>query len=224
MSNYAGRLKRPRTLTELEQDRLLKVTGERRDGFRDHMIISLALGTGLRELEIVSLDVHQVVAFTEPIAFAPGAEGAPPLVLGEDGDQHVRRRVQLVRFKGSGRAGGRRQEVILTDAVRYKLQRYLQLIRGRLLTAPLFLSREGGRLSTRQVRTMFARWQQRAGFETRHPFHVLRHTYCSNVYRESERDLVHVQAMARHSRVETSMIYTQASDEELLITARRLKS
>jgi site-specific recombinase XerC len=221
VSNYAGRLKRPRTLTELEQERLLKVTGEHRDGFRDHMIISLALGTGLRELEIVSLDVHQVVAFTESIAFAPGA--APP-VVGDDGDQHVRRRVQLVRFKGSGRAGGRRQEVILSDAVRYKLQKYLQLIRGRLLTAPLFVSREGGRLSTRQVRTLFARWQQRAGFETRHSFHVLRHTYCSSVYRESGRDLVQVQQLARHSRVETSLIYTQASDDELLITARRLKS
>jgi len=38
----------PRVLTEAEQTALLKVTGEHRDGFRDHMIIALALGTGLR--------------------------------------------------------------------------------------------------------------------------------------------------------------------------------
>ena len=49
MTTYADAItKPPRTLTELEQKLLLKTTGEHRDGFRDHVIISLALGTGLR--------------------------------------------------------------------------------------------------------------------------------------------------------------------------------
>jgi hypothetical protein len=41
--------KPPRTLTDLEQKLIMKTTGEHRDGYRDHCIISLALGTGLRE-------------------------------------------------------------------------------------------------------------------------------------------------------------------------------
>jgi integrase/recombinase XerC len=217
VSNYAARVKRPRTLTELEQARLLKVSGEHREGFRDHVIFALALGTGLRELEIVSLDVQDVVAFTLPMDGKPHA-----ISVADDEDQHVRRRVLLRRFKGSGRAGGRLQEVMLSDAVRYKLQKYLQVIRGRPLIDPLFISRNGERLSTRQVRKLFATWQQRAGFETRFSFHALRHTYCTNVYRDSGRDLVAVQQLARHARVETSLIYTRASDEELLRIVRKL--
>ena len=57
MTAYADAIaKPPRTLTELEQKLLLKTTGEHRDGYRDHVIISLALGTGLREHELLALD------------------------------------------------------------------------------------------------------------------------------------------------------------------------
>mgnify|MGYP003392290152 FL=1 len=51
MTTYADSVSRPaRTLTENEQRLLLKVTGQRRDGFRDHVIYSVALGAALREL------------------------------------------------------------------------------------------------------------------------------------------------------------------------------
>lgn len=49
MPAYAAAIPRPpRTQTELEQATLLKVTGEHRSGYRDHVIFALALGTGLR--------------------------------------------------------------------------------------------------------------------------------------------------------------------------------
>lgn len=80
MPAYATAIQRPpRTLTELEQATLLKVTGEHRDGFRDHCIFAVALGTGLREHEIAALDVRDV--------------------LHEDG--RVRRRIALRIFKRS---------------------------------------------------------------------------------------------------------------------------
>ena len=220
MSNYASTTTPPRTLTEMEQQRLLKVSGEHRDGFRDHVIFALALGAGLREHEIVALNVQDVLAFNAQLP--AGAVGGPA-AAGDEG-QYVRRRVLLWKFKGSARAGGRQQEVILSDQVRYKLQKYLQQIRGRLLIDPLFRSRKGQRLSTRQLRELFATWQQRAGFERRFRFHDLRHTYCTNVYRESGRDITQVQRLARHSRIETSLIYTHASDEEILATVKKLRS
>jgi integrase len=61
MTTYADAIaKPPRTLTELEQKLLLKTMSEHRDGYRDHVLISLALGTGLREHELQALDCGDV--------------------------------------------------------------------------------------------------------------------------------------------------------------------
>jgi integrase len=80
MTAYADAIaKPPRTLTDLEQKLILKTTGEHLDGFRDHVLISLALGTGLREHELLALDCGDV--------------------FGEDG--RARRRVALRVFKCS---------------------------------------------------------------------------------------------------------------------------
>jgi site-specific recombinase XerD len=57
MANYADATRTPRTLTEREQRALLKVTGEHRAGFRDHVLYAMALGTGLREHEFIALSV-----------------------------------------------------------------------------------------------------------------------------------------------------------------------
>lgn len=60
MSSYAESGRAPRTLTEREQRLLLKVTGEHRAGFWDHVLYAMALGTGLREHELVGLNVGDV--------------------------------------------------------------------------------------------------------------------------------------------------------------------
>lgn len=60
MASYAETGKSPRTLTEREQRALLKVTGEHRAGYRDHVLYAMALGTGLREHELIALTVGDV--------------------------------------------------------------------------------------------------------------------------------------------------------------------
>ncbi|MCK5940958.1 MAG: hypothetical protein KAI24_03220 [Planctomycetes bacterium] len=60
MANYADAARTPRTLTEREQRALLKVTGEHRAGYRDHCLYAMALGTGLREHELIALSVGDV--------------------------------------------------------------------------------------------------------------------------------------------------------------------
>ena len=68
MATYADNIRTPpRTLTEVEQRRLLKATGEHKAGFRDHVLFSLALGTGLREHELLALDVGDVFDGAEMI-------------------------------------------------------------------------------------------------------------------------------------------------------------
>jgi site-specific recombinase XerC len=77
------------------------------------------------------------------------------------------------------------------------------------------VSREGGRLSERQVRTAFKKWQERAGFERHVHFHALRHTACTNIY-AATKDIRLTQRFARHSRITTTTIYTHPSDDDMI--------
>lgn len=204
---YATRNKRPpRTLTDAEVSKLLKVSGDHKKGFRDHLILSFALGSGLREHEIVGLDV-------EDVAKLDGKRWKP------------RRTLQLRVYKGSqnGRADRALQKVPLADGTFYKLEKYLATV-GEAEKGPLFRSRKGGaRLSTRAVRGMFAKWQKTAGFDHAFSFHHLRHTSISNVQR-AKRDVRVTQKFARHANINTTTLYEHASDEEVLRAAKGLAS
>ena len=192
----------PRTLTEGEQRALLKTTGEHARGFRDHVIFSVALGTALREHEILALNVGDV--------FGP--------------DGRSRRRVQLRVFKRSNDDDAM-QEVVLPDNVRAKLDKYRgwKKRRGEALDAdaPLFVSRNGNRLSARQLRHLFHQWQERAGFERRHSFHAIRHTALTTVYRRS-RDIRLTQRVARHKSITSTIRYAGPSDDDVLRAVRDL--
>jgi site-specific recombinase XerD len=196
MPHYAHRTTRaPRTLSEREQRDLLNVTAQHRDGLRDHVLFSLALGTGLRAHELLALNVGDV--------FKQG---------------RARRRVQLKVFKRSN-ADAESQEVILPDNVRAKLEKLYEWKRqaGQALDpeAPLFISLKGNRLSTRQARTTFKRWQERADFDRSFSFHALRHTACTNLYRAT-RDIRLTQRFARHKAMSSTAIYTHPTDEDLI--------
>ena len=203
MPAYADSVpKPPRTLTELEQANLLRITGQHRDGFRDHVLFALALGTGLREHEIAALSVGDV--------------------LHDDG--RIRRRIALRVFKRSAKEPVS-QEVFLPDGVWYKLGKFISWKRGSGESldadAPLFVSRRGGKLATRTLRYLFAEWQSRAGFDKAFNFHALRHTALTNAYRAT-RDIRLVQRIARHKSVDTTTIYAAPSDEDVLRAIRSL--
>jgi integrase/recombinase XerC len=203
MPAYAAAVRRPpRTLTSIEQARLLKVTGEHRDGFRDHVIFALALGTALREHELAALDVGDVLL--------------------EDG--RVRRRITLRTFKRSTSAPAI-QDVFLPDSAWYKLGKFIAWKRaqGESLepTAPLLVSRRDQRVATRTLRHLFRVWQVRAGFDRLFNFHALRHTALTNVYRASH-DIRLTQRVARHKSVETTTIYAVPSDDDILAAVRGL--
>lgn len=204
MAAYVESVRRaPRTLTEREQKALLRVTGEHRARYRDHVLFALALGTGLRSHELLALDVGDVF----------DAAGRP------------RRRVALRVFKGDGRGPDDGQEVLLSETLRAKLLRLRQwkVQRGESVepAAPLFLSQRGTRLSGRQLRHAFACWQERAGFERHVSLHALRHSSCSAIYAQTK-DLRLTQRFARHKSVVTTMLYTHPSDEDLVRAVEQL--
>jgi integrase/recombinase XerC len=207
--SYARRTRAPkRTLLDAELAAVLKVSGEHREGFRDHCMISLALGTGLREHEIAGLDLGDV---------------------SPDG-RRVLRTIQLKVFKRSKhwtadpmllRVAAQRQRVRLPDSTYYKLEKYINTLpRPRRLDRPLFLSNERRRISTRRIRSMWRAWQLRAGIQVPYSFHELRHTAIS-IYRQRTGDIRLTQLFARHTDLYTTTIYDHPRDQELLDSVRR---
>jgi len=187
----------PQSLTHGEQKALLRAT---RRNLRDQVIYSLALGTGLRLAEIVGLNVGDV--------YTP--------------DERPKNRVRLrPEIAKNGRAG----DVFLPDALLVKLRRFWRhkatRREGLQSEAPLFCSQSRTRISPRRVQFAFRTWQVKAGFDRLYPFHALRHTAVTNVYRAS-RDLFLAQRFARHVSPLTTTIYTHPSDEELFSKIRGL--
>jgi len=187
----------PQTLTNAEQKAILRAT---RRNPRDHLIYSLALGTGLRLAEIVGLNVGDV--------YTP--EGKPK--------NRIRLRPEIAK---NGRAG----DVFLPDALGAKLRRFWRhkttRREGLRPEDPFFCSQSRTRISPRRVQFAFRTWQVKAEFDRLYPFHSLRHTSITAVYRASH-DLFLAQRFARHASPLTTTVYTHPSDQELWASVRRL--
>jgi hypothetical protein len=121
--------------------------------------------------------------------------------------------------------GGRKGDVFLPDALMRKLRRFwshkAKRREGLQPLDPLFCSQSRVRISKRRAQFAFRTWQVKAGFERLYPFHALRHTAVTNVYRASK-DLFLAQRFARHVSPLTTTIYTHPSDEELFERVRTL--
>ena len=187
----------PQTLTQAEQRAILRATASNP---RDHLIYSLALGTGLRLAEIVGMNVGDV--------YSP--DGRPR--------NRIRLRPEIAK-------GGRAGDVFLPDALVVKLRRFWRhktaRREGLRPEDPLFCSQSRTRISPRRVQFAFRTWQVKAGFDRLYPLHALRHTTVTNVYRAS-RDLFLAQRFARHVSPLTTTVYTHPSDQELWAGIRRL--
>ena len=152
----------PTTLTTDEQRLILRATA---GNIRDHTIISLALGTGLRLADVVGLDVGDV--------FTP--DGMPRV--------RVRVRKEIAR-------GGRAADVFLPDRLVAKLKRFWRWKRERgedlAPNAALFANQSRRRISRRRVQHAWTGRQRRAGFDRFYGFHALRHPWGVVVFREND--------------------------------------
>ena len=180
----------PHTLTQAEQRAILRATVR---NLRDHLIYSLALGTGLRLAEIVGLNVGDV--------YTP------------DGRPRTR-----VRLRPEIAKGGRPGDVFLPDSLVAKFRRFWVCKHRRregLRSEDPLLCSQGGRrrVSPRRVQFAFRTWQVKAGFDRLYPFHSLRHTAVTEVYRRS-RDLFLAQRFARHASPLTTTVYTHPNDDD----------
>lgn len=78
----------------------------------------------------------------------------------------------------------------------------------------MFTSRNGGRLTHRQVALRLDRWARKAGLDVHvHP-HMLRHSFATHVL-QSSGDLRAVQEMLGHANISTTQVYTHLDYQHL---------
>jgi integrase/recombinase XerC len=165
--------------------------GDARLAARDHAIVELLYGCGLRVGELVGLDRTASAAAAGWI----DADDATAHVLGK---------------------GSKRRSVPVGGAALSALQRWLAL-RAQLARADepaLFVSRRGTRLTANQLRQRLKAWALQAGLPTHvHP-HMLRHSYASHLL-QSSGDLRAVQELLGHASISTTQVYTKLDFQHL---------
>jgi len=158
---------------------------------RDHAIVELLYGCGLRVGELIGLDVRT----------SPAAAGWVDL---PDATAHVLGK------------GSKRRSVPVGGAALYALQDWLaqRATLAKTGETALFVSRRGTRLTPNQLRNRLRGQALQAGLPTHvHP-HMLRHSFASHLL-QSSGDLRAVQELLGHASISTTQVYTKLDYQHL---------
>ena len=147
-------------------------------GLRDHAILEVLYGCGLRASELTGLDLRAVLL----------DEGL--LRVFGKGDKE-----RVVPVLGAAEG-----------ALRSYLDRGRGALVGRRPTAAVFLNARGGRLSRQSVHAIVERYGRVAGISGLHP-HTLRHSFATHLL-EGGADLRVVQELLGHANIATTQLYT----------------
>jgi integrase/recombinase XerC len=172
---------------------------------RDHAIVELLYGCGLRIGELLGLDLRAAAPRATTVgADTAAGQGWIELPPASDPTAHV---------LGKGR---KRRSVPIGRAALTALQHWLAL-RERIAAAEepaLFVSRRGTRLTPNQLRNRLRTQALAAGLPTRlHP-HMLRHSFASHVL-QSSGDLRAVQELLGHASIASTQVYTRLDFQHL---------
>ena len=176
----------PRVLTKDDADALMSFpAGEAVGSLRDRAVLETLYSTGARVSELVALDV---------------------------GD--VRDSERLVRLQGKGR---KERIVPVGDIALEAIRRYrlvLRLHASRAQPQALFCNQRGGRLTSRSVARIVARYSSRLAAGAVSP-HTLRHSFATHLLDEGA-DLRSIQEMLGHASLSTTQRYTHVATDQLL--------
>ena len=168
--------------------------GDARLNARDHCIVELLYGCGLRVAELIGLD----------------AQGGRDALGWIDRDSATQATAHVLG------KGSKRRSVPVGRAAQTALAAWLA-VRGQLAPdgqAALFVSRRGERLSASQVRARLKALALQAGLPTHvHP-HMLRHSFASHLL-QSSGDLRAVQELLGHANITTTQVYTKLDFQHL---------
>lgn len=117
----------------------------------------------------------------------------------------------LIRVLGKG---DKERIVPVGQTALIALAKYLPTRIAKEAEQALFTSKNGNRLSPRQVQNRLVIWSQRANCERRITPHMLRHSFASHIL-QSSGDLRAVQELLGHASLSTTQIYTSLDFEHL---------
>lgn len=157
--------------------------GRTPSGWRDHALLEVLYGCGLRASEVCSLDLSNTV-LSEGILY----------ILGKG------QKERIAPISGTALQA-------LNEYLEYGRPELAR--RQKKLCAAVFLNTRGGRLSRQSVHALVARAGQSIGVEGLHP-HTLRHSFATHLL-EGGADLRVIQELLGHSDISTTQIYTHVN-------------
>ena len=175
----------PQVLSIEQATKLVDVKNDDVLSVRDHAILELFYSSGLRLSELINLNIYQL-DFTEGTIIVTGK-------------------------------GNKTRIVPLGNHAIIAIQNWLTQ-RNNLLKdqseKAVFISKQGSRLSARNVQYRMKAWAVKQGLDTSvHP-HMLRHSFASHVL-QSSGDLRAVQEMLGHANISTTQVYTHLDYQHL---------
>jgi len=193
----ARRKKLPVVLTAEEAERLLSIPNRRYPtGLRNICILKMMLNAGLRSAEVLALEPRDVDLTTGKVHVRNGKGGKDRIV-----------------WIGEG----------TLDDLRAWTEKRADRVRNLDRSTPLFCTLDGKSIHSGYLRNFVYRIAEKAGIDKPISPHTLRHSYATDLYRESQ-NLRVVQKALGHSYVSTTMLYTHIVDkdyEEALSAFRR---
>jgi integrase/recombinase XerC len=169
---------------------------------RNKAIFELLYSSGLRLSELLGIDLVPVQSKDYESSGWIDFESGEVMVLGK---------------------GGKRRTVPVGSAALSAIQDWISIYKARPIKnqqqgaehiQPLFINKQGKRVSSRTVQKHLAELAVRAGLPTHvHP-HMLRHSFASHVL-QSSGDLRAVQEMLGHASITSTQIYTALDFQHL---------
>jgi len=176
----------PRVLTKDDADALMTFANGRTTGsLRDRALLETLYSTGARVSELVAINVDD-----------------------------VRQSEGLVRLQGKVR---KERIVPIGDLALDAIRAYRASLSphgSRLTSQALFYNNRGGRLTTRSVARIVARYSSRLAGGSVSP-HTLRHSFATHLLDEGA-DLRAIQEMLGHASLSTTQKYTHVATDQLL--------
>ncbi len=118
---------------------------------------------------------------------------------------------ETVRVRGKG---GRERMVPIGRFAIHAIQTYLKLRKSCGRNEPLFIGRDGKRISTRGLQRILKPYLKHVGLDPHITPHKLRHSFATHLLNRGA-DLRSVQQMLGHKRLGTTQIYTHVSTERM---------
>jgi integrase/recombinase XerC len=185
----------PKAITVEHVEKLLSAPDNRETlGARDRAILETLYSTGVRVSELVDLNRNDLSV--------------------SDSTLHVRgkgKKERIVPLGSHAMAAIRHYMTLLEPDSRFVNVRQQSMVDP---SVPLFINKNGGRLSSRSVRRKLDKYLVQAGLDPTISPHTLRHSFATHLL-DNGADLRSVQELLGHQSLSTTQIYTHLSSMRL---------